>query len=196
MHSEGTVFEALPNRLHDVLQYLHQNPSPFVPSPPETKKRASVALILRVRPAYANWPSSGDFLGNASLNGVTHLKEFFEQDWVQSGDPEALFIKRTSRKGDRWGGQVALPGGGRDPEDEDDRATAIRETAEEVGLDLTAHAIAVGSLPQRVVTASWVRSLYLFPSLPLTLAGSRRAKYRSWSSAHTFSCSLTMTSRP
>lgn len=55
---------------------------------------------------------------------------------------------------------MALPGGGRDPEDQDDKATAIREIAEEVGLDLrpeAGNAIAVGSLAQRVVMALWVR---------------------------------------
>lgn len=75
---------------------------------------------------------------------------------MQHGDPELLFIKRAARVGDRWTGHVALPGGKRDPEDEDDKATAIRESQEEVGLDLaTGDLIYIGNLPERVVTTSF-----------------------------------------
>lgn len=71
--------------------------------------------------------------------------------------PEVLFIKRVNRKGDRWSGHVALPGGKRDPEDESDKATADRETFEEVGIDLNKHAYYVGPLDQRLVRTSWGR---------------------------------------
>lgn len=49
---------------------------------------------------------------------------------------EIALIERTQRRGDRWSGQMALPGGRRDPEDVDLADTAIRETREEVGLEL------------------------------------------------------------
>jgi 8-oxo-dGTP pyrophosphatase MutT (NUDIX family) len=51
---------------------------------------------------------------------------------------EALFIHRAERAGDTWSGQIAFPGGRHEPSDTDLRATAIRETREEVGVDLTA----------------------------------------------------------
>jgi 8-oxo-dGTP pyrophosphatase MutT (NUDIX family) len=50
---------------------------------------------------------------------------------------ELLFIERATRKGDPWSGHMALPGGRVDPDDADSHATALRETWEEIGLDLT-----------------------------------------------------------
>jgi len=50
--------------------------------------------------------------------------------------PEALFVRRAEVPGDPWSGHVALPGGRRDPDDEDLLETARRETLEETGLRL------------------------------------------------------------
>jgi 8-oxo-dGTP pyrophosphatase MutT (NUDIX family) len=47
-----------------------------------------------------------------------------------------LLIQRAEREGDRWSGQLALPGGRWNPGDSDLAATARRETLEEVGVDL------------------------------------------------------------
>ncbi|MEX0835969.1 MAG: CoA pyrophosphatase, partial [Nitriliruptor sp.] len=49
---------------------------------------------------------------------------------------DIAFIERVVRPGDRWSGQMALPGGKREPADPDLATTAARETAEEVGLDV------------------------------------------------------------
>ena len=49
---------------------------------------------------------------------------------------EALFIRRALRADDPWSGDIALPGGRREPGDADRLATAVRETREEVGLAL------------------------------------------------------------
>lgn len=53
-----------------------------------------------------------------------------------AGRAELLVIKRAERERDHWSGHLALPGGRRDPEDENLRRTAVRETLEEVGIDL------------------------------------------------------------
>ena len=49
---------------------------------------------------------------------------------------EILFIERTVQHGDPWSGQMAFPGGRRGAEDEDLCSTAVRETLEEVELEL------------------------------------------------------------
>jgi len=56
---------------------------------------------------------------------------------VIAPDPDAiLLIRRADRLGDPWSGHMALPGGRREPEDPDLLATVIRETREEVGIEL------------------------------------------------------------
>lgn len=159
--------------LHNLLHALHLSPYPPVPNPPECHKRASIALIIRIHPSYASWPptipSSRTTSPATSPNPtptLDTLSRFFGHPWVQQGEPEILFIKRAARPGDRWDGHVALPGGKRDVDDADDRAVAVRETWEEVGIDLTRdEAVYVGNLPERVVTTSWgkVPYVYTFP---------------------------------
>jgi 8-oxo-dGTP pyrophosphatase MutT (NUDIX family) len=50
--------------------------------------------------------------------------------------PQVLLIRRADHPGDAWSGHMAFPGGRENPHDENLLATAIRETLEEVGLDL------------------------------------------------------------
>lgn len=59
---------------------------------------------------------------------------------------ELLFIKRVEREGDSWSGQIALPGGRHDPDDESLLSTAVRETWEEIGLQLGALGETLGVL--------------------------------------------------
>ena len=63
----------------------------------------------------------------------------------QSG-PEVLFIRRAEHPRDPWSGHMAFPGGRQHTEDTSLLQTAIRETQEEVGLDLVSEADHIGQL--------------------------------------------------
>jgi 8-oxo-dGTP pyrophosphatase MutT (NUDIX family) len=62
------------------------------------------------------------------------------------GEPEVLLIKRSERPFDPWSGHMAFPGGRQSPGDADLVATAVRETFEEVGVDLNARGELLGRL--------------------------------------------------
>lgn len=55
---------------------------------------------------------------------------------------EIGLIQRAHRPNDRWSGQIAFPGGRKEPQDLNDIATAQRETFEEVGIRLSLEELA------------------------------------------------------
>ena len=50
--------------------------------------------------------------------------------------PHVIFIRRATREDDPWSGHMALPGGRNEDKDKDLLETAIRETKEEIGIEL------------------------------------------------------------
>jgi 8-oxo-dGTP pyrophosphatase MutT (NUDIX family) len=85
---------------------------------------------------------------------------------ILRGDPpELLLIERAHRPGDPWSGHVALPGGRKDAGDASSAETAVRETREELGLDLRA-ARRIGALsPILATTHSRRRPMAIDPWL-------------------------------
>jgi 8-oxo-dGTP pyrophosphatase MutT (NUDIX family) len=61
---------------------------------------------------------------------------------------DLLLIKRARSDRDPWSGHMALPGGRRDPDDDTLLHTAVRETLEETGLDVSVGGIQLGRLEE------------------------------------------------
>ena len=59
---------------------------------------------------------------------------------------EMLFIRRSEHPEDPWSGHMAYPGGRAEADDLDLQATAVRETREEIGIDLARSAHFLGAL--------------------------------------------------
>ncbi len=75
---------------------------------------------------------------------------------------DVLLIRRAERVGDPWSGHLGLPGGHVDETDRDRLHTAIRETWEEVGLELSV-AAALGPLDDVASPALGRRSIVVRP---------------------------------
>ncbi|GAA5933543.1 uncharacterized protein JCM15063_001343 [Sporobolomyces koalae] len=201
-------------RLHRALAQVSLTPARLIASPPVTAtggpaRRASVAIIIRLRPETSPastapssphtasplspstslpinpsnaFPSSGSppFVPSEVSQGavevgtdrrertvLNQLDEFFAQPWVNHPATaiEVLYIKRASRASDKWSGHVAFPGGRSEPDDESAEFTAMRETWEEVGLDLAEREwISVGQLDDREITSSLGKRLLMILS--------------------------------
>ena len=66
----------------------------------------------------------------------------------QDDDLELLLIRRAHREGDPWSGQIGLPGGRFERADASLEETAVRETIEELGLDVRRHGVVLGALDE------------------------------------------------
>ena len=65
---------------------------------------------------------------------------------ARADELSVLLMRRVDDEQDRWSGQVSLPGGHAETGDGDLLATAVRETREEVGVDLDASSELLGRL--------------------------------------------------
>lgn len=81
--------------------------------------------------------------------------------------PRVLLMKRAERSGDPWSGHISLPGGRYETFDPDLHATAIRETREELGLEL-AGARYLGQLPSLHPSSAGPKGIEVTPFVFLT----------------------------
>ncbi|GAA5907438.1 NUDIX hydrolase [Sporobolomyces salmoneus] len=136
-----------------------RSPASFSPPPPASPTQPSASLPI-------NQNENGG-TGGGVQTVLNQLEEFFKLDWVNSPGTtiEVLYIKRASRASDKWSGHVAFPGGRSEPDDESAEFTAMRETWEEVGLDLAERDwISIGQLDDREITSSLGKRLLMILS--------------------------------
>jgi 8-oxo-dGTP pyrophosphatase MutT (NUDIX family) len=76
--------------------------------------------------------------------------------------PRVLLMKRAERVGDPWSGHISLPGGGHQASDGDLRVTAIRETLEELGIDLSGARL-LGNLATMLPRSSGPKGIQVTP---------------------------------
>jgi 8-oxo-dGTP pyrophosphatase MutT (NUDIX family) len=104
----------------------------------------------------------------------------------ERGVPDVLLMKRVERADDRWSGHISLPGGRESPADADLLATAMRETHEEVGVDLGACARLIGRLePLRAVARGHIEPMVIAPFVfvqtgPVTIELGHEAQGAFW----------------
>jgi 8-oxo-dGTP pyrophosphatase MutT (NUDIX family) len=67
---------------------------------------------------------------------------------AEGREAELLVIRRAEHEGDPWSGQMGLPGGRQEPNDESLEDTAVRETFEETGIDIRSDGFVLGSLDE------------------------------------------------
>jgi 8-oxo-dGTP pyrophosphatase MutT (NUDIX family) len=117
-----------------------------VPAAEEGVTRAAVTLLLR--------PAGGDAGGDATDDSA-----------------EILFIKRAERPGDPWSGHLAFPGGRAEERDVTLLDIAMREAAEEVGIDARQGGRLLGRLPTVRPLSVRIPSITVTPFVALAPPG-------------------------
>ena len=104
--------------------------------------------------------------------------------WAAPGD--LLMIKRAEHEGDPWSGHMAFPGGRVDPGDATPLAAAIRESREELALDLSAAEVVGELTPIRTPFRARGHVHYVHAHVFLTGAVGDLAPNREVASVHRF----------
>ncbi|KAF5374903.1 hypothetical protein D9758_000480 [Tetrapyrgos nigripes] len=166
--SQEKPFSVIP-LLSRSLHRIRATPPRIIASPPTQPRRAAVAILIRVVPSpYAQLSNSPP---------PSTLTEFFDLDWVKdpNASPEILFLRReaplseeksiTQATTRRDEAHVAFPGGRTEPDDEGGMYTALRQTWEEIGIDLAERDyMCIGQLDDREITTSLGKRLLMILS--------------------------------
>jgi len=172
MSDHPAVLQLLSKALHQI----RSTPPRIIASPATQPRRAAVALIIRVIPPSS--PAQAEYPSQPSTS-ASSLTEFFNLDWVNApgARPEILFLHRDKPYSSTDGGSmsgsgprareahVAFPGGRAEEGDEGGMYTAMRQTWEEIGLDLAENAYTpIGQLDDREITTSLGKRLLMILS--------------------------------
>ncbi|KAI0336183.1 hypothetical protein GY45DRAFT_1342264 [Cubamyces sp. BRFM 1775] len=166
--------------LSRALHRIRSTPPRIIASPATQPRRAAVAIIIRVSPPPNHVfpaPQQSESGSPANVPALS-LTEFFQQDWVNApgARPEILFLRRDrpdGQDGGRMSGSgpntreahVAFPGGKTEEGDEGGLYTAMRQTWEEIGLDLAESSYTpIGQLDDREITTSLGKRLLMILS--------------------------------
>lgn len=177
-----------PNSIPNTPYSTQPNTPTTTRRPFNSNRRASVAIILRIVPnsqSPSSTTPSSPIHSSLSSQPTDHhsispnvipppsrpyppsdssrqIKHFLSQPWVQDGTMQIFFIERANRTSDPWSAHLAFPGGRMELEDEDGLFCAMRETWEEVGIDLAEnHFIHLGRLDDREITTSLGKRLLM-----------------------------------
>ncbi|KAJ3749948.1 hypothetical protein DFH05DRAFT_1465178 [Lentinula detonsa] len=156
--------------LSRALHRIRITPPRIIASPPTQLKRAAVAILIRIVPSPHAQPDT--------LVAQPTLSEFFQLEWVKDSNARAeiLFLKRDTplpeeaahsqpRMHNRNEVHVAFPGGRTEPDDEGGMYTALRQTWEEIGIDLAEKDyMCIGQLDDREITTSLGKRLLMILS--------------------------------
>jgi 8-oxo-dGTP pyrophosphatase MutT (NUDIX family) len=124
---------------------------------PEPVEDARFAMMREALSAYASDAddppvAAGDFLQAAVALIVRGTDEL-----------DVLLIKRARHEGDPWSGHMALPGGRRAAGDASMLETAVRETREEIGVDLDRSGVHLGRLGNVAPQSIHLPRLTIYP---------------------------------
>lgn len=157
--------------LSAALHRLRSTPPRIIASPATQPRRAAVALIIRIVPS-----SSHRALTSLHVHPDS-LSSFFALDWVNEpgATAEILFLRRETPPSSRSVVQntprnsedahVAFPGGRMEEGDEGGLYTAMRQTWEEIGIDLAEKDfMLIGQLDDREITTSLGKRLLMILS--------------------------------
>ena len=123
-------------------------------------KRSCVSINFRLSiPDFINLSSEKKKIINEKLNftlaknkkglSITDLENFLKEISEYNVEVDVLFMKRQVSERDKYSGNISFPGGKYEIEDKNLFNTAIRETREEIGIDL------MKDLPARVICCNY-----------------------------------------
>jgi 8-oxo-dGTP pyrophosphatase MutT (NUDIX family) len=119
-------------RFDAVVERLTALPEPL---PPPLDALMPVRLD-GLEPGPTRWPGDPEIPGRPAAVLVLLFPD-------GAGDTRVVLIERPTEDGRHHSGEVSFPGGKAEPEDADAIATALREAAEEIGLDAAAAGVRV-----------------------------------------------------